>query len=99
VWAFVTSSLVSQVLCRVDTADGNHSFDLVEVASQSQAQMTSILQTVSERLNHLDKQLKAEEQDAALGAVLKVAPSIPLVSGSVENLVWRQWRTTNVNVG
>ena len=90
VWPFISCSLVPQVLCQVDTADGNPSFHLVEVASQNQAQMTSILQTVSAHLNNLDKQFHTEKQDAALGAVLKVAASTPSASGGVMKTVWRQ---------
>lgn len=89
-WPFISCSLVPQVLCQVDTADGNPSFDLVEVARQNQEQMTTILQTVSAHLNNLDKQFHAEKQDAALGAVLKVATSTPSASGGVMKTVWRQ---------
>ena len=86
----MSCSRVPQVLCQVDTADGNPSFDLVEVASQNQAQMTSILQTVFAHLTHLDKQFQAEKQDAALGAVLKVVTSTISLSGGVMRTVRRQ---------
>ncbi len=63
---------VMQVLCQVDAADGSPSFDLKEVASQNEAQMANILQTVSAHLNSLDKQFHAQKDDAAFGEVLQV---------------------------
>ena len=61
-----------QVLCQVDAADGSPSFDLKEVASQNEAQMANILQTVSAHLNSLDRQFHAQKDDAAFGEVLQV---------------------------
>ena len=56
----------------MDAADGSPSFDLKEVASQNEAQMANILQTVSAHLNSLDKQFHAQKDDAAFGEVLQV---------------------------
>ena len=61
-----------QVLCQVDATDGNPAFDLNEVASRSEVQMTAVLQTVSAHLNSLDKQFHAEMADAGFGELLQV---------------------------
>lgn len=69
--------MLLQVLCHVDATDGSPSFDLNEVASQNEEQMAAVLQSVSTHLNSLDKQLHAEEADAAFGEVLQVRHAMP----------------------
>lgn len=66
-----------QVLCQIDATDGQPSFDLGEVASQSEAQMAQILHSMSAHLNALDKQFHAENNDAVLEGVLEVCHALP----------------------
>lgn len=65
------------MLCQVDCTDGSPSFDLNEVASQNEADMAAVLQTVSMHLNSLDKQFQAEKTDAAFAEVLQVTHTSP----------------------
>lgn len=66
-----------QVLCKVDAADGHPSFDLDEVAGQSEAQMATILHSMSTHLNDLDKSFHADNHDAAFRDILKVTDCCP----------------------
>lgn len=66
-----------QVLCKIDAADGLPSFDMDEVAGQSEAQMATILHSVSAHLNELDRSFHAENHDAAFHDILKVMHCCP----------------------
>ena len=66
-----------QVLCKIDAADGHPNFDLDKVAGQSEAQMATILHSVSAHLNDLDRSFHAENHDAAFRDILKVTHCCP----------------------
>lgn len=79
--------MLLQVLRQVDAADGSPSFDLNKVASQNEAQVAAVLQTVSAHLNSLDRQFHAERVDTTVEEIFQVllAHSTPVCFGAADS--------------